>query len=168
MGRIWLDWVGLGWIWLDCVRLGQIGLDWVGLGPIGPDWVGLGWIGSDLVGFGWGSFWEGTFLSCSGYDDEIFLYSSEPPRSELPAAVQQEYYTLEQEFKEGDITEKGFKKKKLKLLTPYLVASKLLLLDPLIFCYKTLLGPTDMEGGSFRLNHFSLLHNWNMPRRHVL
>ena len=61
----------------------------------------------------------GTALPCTITPHVMFL---EPARNELPNNIQQEYTNLEVEYKEGDITDKGFKKKKMKLLKPYLVA----------------------------------------------
>ena len=53
---------------------------------------------------------------------KILFNCKEPRREDLPKDVQFKYKELDQELVEGDITDKGYKKKRMKLVHPYLVA----------------------------------------------
>ena len=48
----------------------------------------------------------------------------EPKIETLPKEVQLKYNELNNELQDGDITEKGYRKKRMKLVHPYLVAGK--------------------------------------------
>ena len=64
-----------------------------------------------------------TFLS--GSVRILFTYfHAEPSRDSLPRAIQLKYQELDQELQDGDITEKGYRKKRMKLVHPYLEAGK--------------------------------------------